>query len=136
MKRNDQKTERWKGVWWRNVKPEEIISFLEEYNTHPQAYRANSQMIREFIECMISEQQELTDWTVAVLGGSVDDNREIFEGGFEVKRSKRTAKIETAKATPSGGFLILRMRESTSRMISGIRHSWRPGGFWEENLKT
>lgn len=58
----------WKGFVWSNAPAAEVIAFLTSYRTHPAALRVNSSMLAEFIQSM-STIGELTNWTVALIGG-------------------------------------------------------------------
>lgn len=82
------KLEKWNGVIWYNVQAEKIIDFLQEYKTHPQARKVNSNLLADFIQRM-NRVDELTDWTVAVIGGGVNEYQEI--GGIDVPLMQRTA---------------------------------------------
>lgn len=59
---------KWQGRLWENVPSSDVISFLAAYRTHPDAYKVNSQLLAEFVTKMTAV-QELTDWTVAIIGG-------------------------------------------------------------------
>lgn len=58
----------WKGRVWSGVSSEAVTDFLVGYRTHPDAYKVNSSLLAEFIRSM-NVAGELTDWTVAVIGG-------------------------------------------------------------------
>ncbi len=59
----------WKDSFvWNDVGVDCVCDFLSEFETHPSAQRANSVMLVEFIEKQ-AEIGELTNWTVALLGG-------------------------------------------------------------------
>lgn len=61
--------QQWKGSYlWENVVAAEVIEFLSEYKTHPDAHKVNSLLLSEFIESMVGV-GELTNWTVALIGG-------------------------------------------------------------------
>ncbi|WP_206602279.1 Z1 domain-containing protein [Chimaeribacter arupi] len=70
------KVERWKGAIWYEVPAEQIIEFLQDYKTHPQARKVNSLLLADFIQRM-NRVDELTEWTVAVIGGGVDKSEYI-----------------------------------------------------------
>lgn len=61
-------TQTWKGRLWENVTPDEIVAFLTDYRTHSDAYKVNSRLLAEFVTAM-NGNGELTDWTVAIVGG-------------------------------------------------------------------
>ncbi|TIQ33122.1 MAG: endonuclease [Mesorhizobium sp.] len=67
-RKRDGSVQRWQGRVWDNVPAREIISFLNSYRTHPDAYKVNSVLLAEFISKM-NAINELTDWTVALIGG-------------------------------------------------------------------
>jgi hypothetical protein len=58
----------WDGYLWRDVPSVDVVDFLNNYKTHPEAKKVNSAMLAEFIESM-SGRGELTTWTVALIGG-------------------------------------------------------------------
>lgn len=57
--------DKWSGLLWTGVPAALIIGFLQDYETHPIAYKVNSAMLAEFINRMV-EVGELTKWTVAL----------------------------------------------------------------------
>jgi hypothetical protein len=59
---------RWKGYLWKSVRSADIVDFLSTYKTHPEAYKVRSELLVEFIRSL-NEVGELTEWTVAVIGG-------------------------------------------------------------------
>lgn len=58
----------WKGYLWKDVPAIDVIGFLDTYRSHPEAHKANSVLIAEFIRSLVRE-NELTRWTVALIGG-------------------------------------------------------------------
>jgi hypothetical protein len=90
-------------VVWQGVSHEHITDFLGAYSTHPEALKANSSLLREFITSMVRE-GELTEWTVAVLGGGVADNP-IMVDGVAVQRAERAVKSSTAVRYSIGRLL-------------------------------
>lgn len=93
----------WNGVVWEGVSHEHVTDFLGAYSTHPQAMKANSLLLRDFIVSMVRD-QELTTWTVAVIGGGVEGN-EVDVGGVLVQRMKRAAKSRTIDRYSIGRLL-------------------------------
>lgn len=83
--------DRWNGVFWEGVGFSHVTEFLGNFRTHPEALKANSMLLKEFIESM-ARNGELTHWSVAVIGGSIEKNPWNFEGGYSVQRSVRTRK--------------------------------------------
>jgi hypothetical protein len=93
----------WNGVVWEGVPYEHVTDFLGAYSTHPQAMKANSLLLRDFIVSMVHD-GELTEWTVAVIGGGVEGD-EVDVGGVPVKRMKRAAKSPTSDRYSIGRLL-------------------------------
>jgi len=93
----------WNGVVWEDVSHEHVTDFLGAYSTHPQAMKANSLLLRDFIVSMVRD-GELTEWTVAVIGGAGDGD-EVEVAGVSVKRMKRAAKSPTSDRYSIGRLL-------------------------------
>ncbi|AXD59060.1 MULTISPECIES: MZA anti-phage system associated Z1 domain-containing protein MzaC [Salmonella] len=87
-RRRGDKIEKWNGVIWQNISPEPIIDFLTEYETHAQARKANSKLLADFVTRM-NRVDELTQWTVAVIGGGIDRHHDVC--GFSVPLMMRKA---------------------------------------------
>jgi hypothetical protein len=58
----------WQGALWTQCPADAVVDFFRNYVTHPDAMKVNSALIAEFIESM-NTAGELTEWTVAVIGG-------------------------------------------------------------------
>jgi len=95
--------DRWNGVIWEKVRHEHVTDFLGAYSTHPEAMKANSLLLREFIVRMVRE-NELTEWTVAVIGGGKTENP-VSVAGVPVQRAKRSVKSHTADRQSIGRLL-------------------------------
>jgi hypothetical protein len=80
-----------------------IIDFLSTYSTHPEAMKANSLLLRDFIGSM-ARVNELTEWTVAVIGGGITENP-IELNGLIVQRAKRSVKSSTSDRYSIGRLL-------------------------------
>jgi hypothetical protein len=81
----------WNGAYWENVAYEIITKFLSNYKTNEGSPKVNSQLLRGFIESMVKE-QELTHWTVAVIGGSIEENQWKINSDLSIKRAIRRCK--------------------------------------------
>ena len=103
LQRRPGGAESWNGVVWEGISHEHITDFLGEYSTHPEAMKANSLLLRDFIGSMVRE-KELTKWTVAVIGGSVKENP-IKVGEVSVQRALRAVKSHTADRYSIGRLL-------------------------------
>jgi hypothetical protein len=95
--------DRWNGVLWEKVPHDYVTDFLGAYSTHPEAMKANSLLLREFIVSMVKA-SELTEWTVAVIGGGQSDNP-IDVAGVSVQRAKRAVKSHTEDRQSIGRLL-------------------------------
>jgi hypothetical protein len=96
-------TERWNGVMWEGVSYSLVTSFLEAFKTHPQAMKVNSKLLAQFISSMASA-GELTEWTVAVIGGSLEKDDDLGDS-IAVARTKRTVRSATADRFSIGRLL-------------------------------
>jgi hypothetical protein len=82
-------TQTWQGYLWDGVPAEDVIDFLANYRTHPEAYKVNSVLLSQFIQSLVSE-GELTNWAVALIGGG-DGEKLTLKEGIAVKMLKRSA---------------------------------------------
>jgi hypothetical protein len=71
--------QKWEGYVWNNVSPDDILTFLSSYRGHPEARKANSALLADFIRSLLPS-GELTDWTVALIGGGEGVNVSFGEG--------------------------------------------------------
>lgn len=83
------KTDNWQGALWSNVEAEHVVSFLQDYETHPDSLKVNSKLLARFIDEM-SRGSELTHWTVAVVSGGSQKSYPV--GGQDVFLMKRSGK--------------------------------------------
>jgi hypothetical protein len=75
----DGSRQQWKGYLWKQVDASDVIDFLMQYKTHPEAYKVQSQLLAEFIQSMV-KRGELTRWTVALLGGGEGASLPVVAG--------------------------------------------------------
>lgn len=81
--------QQWEGFVWNNVPANLIADFFDSFITHPKARKVNSALLRDFVRSMAAT-NELTSWTVALLGGGTGGIH-TFTGGLTVAMSKRSA---------------------------------------------
>ena len=85
--------EKWQGYVWEGVDSSAVVNFLSHYETHPSAYRVNTQLLSEFITKM-NEDDELKVWTVALIGSKdAPDRTSVVENvsvGALVRSDKGT----------------------------------------------
>lgn len=110
--------EQWNGVVWNGVGHQHVTDFLGAYSTHPAAMKVNSLAIREFIASMVKE-GELTEWTVALVGGGVTDKASDLEG-LKVRRTKRKA-----SSPDDGRYSIGRLLSPRDEAIDFDRDAWQ-----------
>lgn len=79
----------WSGYLWESVQAADVVEFLHSYKTHKDAYKVNSALLAEFIDSMV-RQGELTNWTVALIGGGKGSTCRLAEG-VSVDMIQRTA---------------------------------------------
>jgi hypothetical protein len=84
----DGSPDKWKGFLWKKVPTIDIVDFLQDYRTHPAAYKVNSSMLVEFIRNM-AQIGELTQWTVALIGVSTGEEC-TFTPAVRIYMNKRT----------------------------------------------
>ena len=78
---------RWEGYLWEDVPTGDVVDFLAGYRTHVDAYRVDSSLLAEFITSM-SKIGELTNWTIALIGGGQGESLEI--NGLKLAMLQRT----------------------------------------------
>lgn len=81
--------QQWEGFVWSDVPANHIADFFDSFITHPKARKVNSALLRDFVRSMAAT-NELTSWTVALLGGG-SGGTYTFTGGLTVAMSKRSA---------------------------------------------
>lgn len=130
QKRKDS-VDRWSGAQWESVSADLIIKFLEQYKTHPDSRKVRSELLADFVGKM-SEAGELTNWTVAVIGGGVTDRR-LTVGGIEVKRARRKNKAEDNEDKYTIGRLLSPKDEGLgmdykawSAALKMTQNAWKP----------
>ena len=70
------------GYLWRDVDAERILEFLDGYQTHPEARRADTRLLSRYIRRQ-NEQNELRSWTVLLVSSGLPDAPDLarhFDG--------------------------------------------------------
>ncbi len=110
--------QKWNGVCWPAVDGAHIVDFLDAYETHPEAMKANSRLLADFIGKMMLE-GELTQWMVAVIqGGDQEENEEI--GEFSIRWAHRKQ-----KSGDDGRYSIGRLLGSIDETIDMDLPAWQ-----------
>lgn len=114
----DGARQQWTGCLWEKVTAVDVIDFLAQYKTHPEAYKVQSQLLAEFIESMAGH-GELTHWTVALIGGGEGAPLRVVEG-IEVDMLKRQA-----NSPHSDRYSIGRLLSSRDEAIDLDEPAWK-----------
>jgi hypothetical protein len=121
-KRGDM-TDRWNGVFWEDIPYKNVTEFLDGYKTHSAALKVNSVFLKDFIDAMAAK-GELVSWTIAVIGGGVDENPWVFSNGLQVRKSKRTASTSIANDS-SDRYAIGRLLSPKDEGIDFDEVAWQ-----------
>jgi hypothetical protein len=123
--------DKWSGASWTGVEALPIIDFLRGYQTHPDSRKVRSDLLADFIEQM-TRSNELTSWTVAVVGGKVSARTEDVSG-IKINRMKRTNRSPNAEEKYSIGRLLSPQDEaldldeqSWNAALELTQKNWRP----------
>lgn len=123
--------DKWNGVSWAGVEALPIIDFLRGYQTHPDSRKVRSDLLADFIEEM-TRSNELTSWTVAVVGGGVSERTEDISG-IQVKRMQRVNKSLNADDKYSIGRLLSPQDEALDldeqswiAALESTQKNWKP----------
>lgn len=76
-------------AYWENISHLDICDFLGSYRTHPESLKANSGLLKDFIEKM-ARVGELTQWSVAIIGGSLEEQPLVISDKTTIQRARRT----------------------------------------------
>src|SRR5690606_15541211 len=110
-------SQQWQGFLWEEIEATHIVEFLSAYETHPQAHKVNSAMIAEFIQSMTAK-DELTQWTVALIGGGTGKTEQIIDGiSVEMLKRKANAALEDR-------YAVGRLRSPRDEAIDLDEESW------------
>jgi hypothetical protein len=100
--RPEGRVNRWQGsLLWRGVPATEVITFLGEMRTHPDAREVDSELLRRFIEQQ-NRIGELTGWTVMIVSGETQWDDPIRPGILLVGRAPHPERDQ------SGGRFVIR----------------------------
>jgi hypothetical protein len=94
LSQNSQPTRERENFIWKNVEGSKIKALFSDLKTHPDSWKANSQLLAEYIQKKIQE-NELTSWTVALISKSGKGQTAI--GGRMVEPTTRDLSAEPGK---------------------------------------
>lgn len=116
-RQRDGKEHAWKGHLWDSIPADHVLDFLESYRSHPEARKANSLLLAQFIRSLNPE-RELTHWTVALIGGG-EGSPLSFGKNVSVEMLKRTA-----HGSHSDRYSIRRLMSPRDEAIDLDETSW------------
>lgn len=68
------------GYFWKDIPADSVLDFLHQYQSHRDALRAKTELLINYIQSQMS-QDELSEWCVYLVSNSKKDAREhIFDG--------------------------------------------------------
>ncbi|RRU70676.1 Z1 domain-containing protein [Stenotrophomonas maltophilia] len=108
----------WHGHLWKDVPVASVVDFLDGYSTLASAYRVNSKVLAEFIRKM-AEGNELTQWSVAVLGTRSGERHELAPG-ISIGMARRMADTE-----PTDRYSIGVLLDPTDESIDVSTEQWK-----------
>ncbi|GEO82614.1 Z1 domain-containing protein [Pararhodospirillum oryzae] len=108
----------WQGYLWDNIPAADIIDFLTDFQTHPDAHKVDSLLLARFIQQMVAE-GELTHWTIALIGGG-QGGRLTLSDGLSVDMIRRTP-----KATDGNRLSIGRLMSPRDEAIDLDNAAWQ-----------
>lgn len=119
---------------WRNATADDVLEFLDNYRTHPDAYKANSTMLAQFIRTMVSA-GELTEWSVALIGiGDTEMAKRsppkpageyVTAPYFDLSPAIRVAKLIRAQAGKgSDSYVIKRLLSPQDEAVDVDEATW------------
>lgn len=111
-------TQEWKGFLWNCVSADLVIDFFEAYSTHHKARKVNSDLLQKFVRSMVNV-GELTEWTVAVIGGGTSDPF-LLPGGLAINPLQRKA-----EPTISDRYSIGRLLSPRDEAIDLDEAAWK-----------
>lgn len=106
----------WKGHFWRDVSAENVTGFLRAYRTHGASFRVVSPLVADFIDEM-NKDGELTNWTVALIGGGEDEHT---IAGLTVNKLKRSA----VQSEPADRYSIKTLISPRDQAIDLTEAEW------------
>jgi hypothetical protein len=122
--------QRWKGFLWRSGSADQIIDFLSEFKTHPEAYKVRSELLAEFIRAMKGV-GELTTWSVALIGGG-EGAPFVLQEGIAVNMLRRSHSSDHTDRYSIGRLLSPRDESIDADEATWLaalkltRDAWRP----------
>lgn len=109
------------GYYWRGVTPERILEFLGQYQSHPEARRADTRLLARYVRRQ-NELGELTDWVVLLASSNHAEAMELDQhfDGLAVGSIRRTYFGEMIE----GRYTIRRLVSPSDEAIDLDKDEW------------
>ncbi|ONG41852.1 endonuclease [Alkanindiges hydrocarboniclasticus] len=105
-------------AYWENISHLDICDFLGSYRTHAESLKANSSLLKDFIEKM-ARIGELTQWSVAIIGGSLEEQPLIISDKTTIQRARRAT-----NGTHSDRYAIRRLLSPRDESLDLDQGEW------------
>lgn len=134
IQRRDGKN-KWMGYLWKSASAHDVCAFLRTYSTHPAVQKVNGMLIAEFIESMLPH-GELTDWTVALIGGGDGGEYTLVDG---ITLEKTVVRRENGRGDEDR-YSIRRLLSERDEMIDLEEDAWEAAlnetrRLWEQSAE-
>lgn len=119
-------------LFWPGVSAERILEFLAAYETHREAPRAHSGLLRQYIQAQ-NAIGELTGWSVGLLQGDADPR---ILATHRVNMTRRARKPGTEELPSLGRFVVRRLLSPRDEGLDLDEAAWQSAltltvGQWE-----
>jgi hypothetical protein len=110
-------TRNWRNSrYWKGVSPDHIKRFLDEYVTHPAAYKVQCRLLKEYIEKQ-NNNNDLNEWDVFLLSGNGQPYDKFPSGPMNLVTRNWNPNIKERGSLPSDRFIIRRLLSSPDEAI-------------------
>lgn len=117
--RNGHRPSVWQGCVWDGVDSDAVLAFLAAYKTHPDAHKVDTRLLSDFITKMMAH-GELTQWTVALIGGGNGEGAVCdFGSGLIINMLRRKE-----KSGDTGRYSIGRLLSPRDEAIDFDATAW------------
>jgi hypothetical protein len=107
--------------YWEAVSADRVVAFLKKHQVPPSVVTANTGLIGQYIEAMVHEENELTDWTVCLAING--EGRPTKIAGKSVKLTKR-ANIDVEDEDGLDRYAIKNDRYTLKTVLSPVHETF------------
>ncbi|MCB1885710.1 MAG: Z1 domain-containing protein [Geminicoccaceae bacterium] len=108
-------------LFWPDMQAATVLEFLDAFATHPEAPKAHSGLLRQFIQAQ-NAIGELTEWSIAVLPGG---EAPVRLASFDVPMVRRACKPGTEQAPAAGRYVVRRLLSPRDEGLDLDEAAWR-----------